>query len=308
MRGFPQNALVLRSALLILSDHTPVLRGASLQGIVLVVVLLGLSPIARAAGDLEQAEKQFAALDYKAAIATAKAVVQHGGNTPNTLARAYALLGQALAGINQEKEAERYFKLLLAVNPGFHLDAAISPKIQKPLENARAAWGGQPAITVIHHPPESGRVDESLVIKVSVVQDPMHLVRGASVTYRLPGVEGASTIAVANTGRQMVIAIPVAAVGAKPGRLSYHIDILDENKNALVRKGDSSHPLVVILAASSRPLRVSSSHAMMGPAWYARWWVWAIAGAVVVGAATTAVVVAAQPSESDVTLGWEVLP
>jgi len=270
--------------------------------------LVCLSPVALAAESLEQAEQQLAALDYSAAVTTAQTVVSRGGNAPDALVRAYALLGKALAGLGRNEDARRYFKLLLAVDPKYKLDDSVSPKIRKPLVDAMADWAGRPALTVVHRPPTTSRADQPLVLKVSVVEDPMQLVKGASVTYRMPGLNTISTIGVAGDAREVVIAIPLPALGAKPGRLRYHLDILDQNNNSLARKGSPDHPLQVTLtevAAPQQPLAAVDS-SPSGPAWYRRWWVWAIAGAVVAGATTAAVVVATRPTESDVALTWEI--
>jgi hypothetical protein len=268
---------------------------------------------------LDQAEKELQALEYTKAIRTARAVLVRGGNDPKKLKRIYALLGQALAATGQGEQAKAFFSLLLALDPGFQLERDLSPKIRAPLVKAQEDWAGRPGLTAVHRPPDEAAADRQLVLRIKVVEDPMAMVKAARVTYQLPDSATRSAVKIGGAGApELVAGIPLPALKAKPGTLRYHIDLLDQKDNIVWRAGSPDSPLRITLtgdraaaadvAASAGTDTPATSAPAASTAWYKRWWVWAIAGAVVAGAATAVVVTTAGPDKSKVGLGWEVKP
>lgn len=269
-----------------------------------------------AAPTLDQAEKELRALEYTKAIRTARAVLDRGGNDPKMLKRIYALLGQALAATGQEKQAKALFSLLLALDPGFQLGRDLSPKIRAPLVKAQEDWASRPGLTAVHRPPEEAAADQQLVLRTKVVEDPMGMVKAARVTYQLPDSAKRSAVRIGVSGEpELVAGLPLPALKARPGVLRYHIDLLDRRDNIVWRAGSPDSPLRITLTgdrAAAAPVVTESAETASAPAtstaWYKRWWVWAIAGAVVAGTATAVVVTTASPDRSTVGLGWEVKP
>jgi hypothetical protein len=270
------------------------------------------------APNLDQAERELRALEYTKAIRTARAVLDGGGNDPKTLKRIYSLLGQALAVTGKAKQAKAFFSLLLALEPGFQLGRDLSPKIRAPLVKAQEDWAGRPGLTAVHRPPEEAAADQQLVLRTRVVEDPLKMVKAARVTYQLPGSATRSAIKIGASGEPEIVAgLPLPALKAKPGVLRYHIDLLDQKDNIVWRAGspDSQHRITLTSDRAAAGMTESAekgtpvtSAPTTSTAWYKRWWVWAIAGAVVAGTATAVVVTTASPDRSTVGLGWEVKP
>lgn len=265
-----------------------------------------LSGSAAADPTLERAEQEYGALDYAKAAATARAVLDRGGNDLATLRRICALLGQSLAITGATKEAKRYFQQLLALQPDYKLPSGASPKIRAPLAAVLADWAGRPGLTAAHRPPASVSVNDQLVLKATVIEDPLKMVHAARVTYQLPGKKTSSSVKVEGRGPDLVAAIPLPALDVQPGELSYRMELLDSSGNILFSKGTAAAPLTIVVSkgAAAAP----GGGQTVGTPWYKRWWVWTIAGAVVAGAATAVVVTSATPDASKVALEWEVSP
>lgn len=275
-----------------------------------LVVLVALLPAGRAGGTeptLERAESAFAALDYVQAIEIADAVLARGRNGPDAVRRAYALLGQANAVTGQDQQAKRSFRMLLALQPDFRLPPTTSPKVRKPLTEVLADWAGRPGLSVGHRTPQAAPHDQPLRLQVLVVEDPLTMVAAAAVSWKLPGGSSWSTLRAEGRKRDYTLLVPLPVEGARPGTLSYYVELLDENNNVLLRKGDPGSPLEVRLtgAAAPGPAAPGPSPPASTP-WYKRWWVWTIAGVLVAGATTAAVVVTTRPDSTQIELGWEV--
>jgi hypothetical protein len=266
-----------------------------------------LSGTAAAEPTLLRAEQEYGALDYAKAAATAHAVLDRGGNDLAMLRRIYALLGQSLAITGATEEAKRFFQQLLALQPDYKLPSGASPKIRAPLAAVLADWAGRPGLTAAHRPPAGVSDNDPLVLKVTVIEDPLKMVHAARVTYQLPGKKTSSSVKVEGRGPDLVAAIPLPALNVQPGELSYRMELLDRSGNILFSKGTPAAPLTVVVTARTAGAAPAGAEAA-GTPWYKRWWVWTIAGAVVAGAATAVVVTSATPDASKVALEWEVSP
>jgi hypothetical protein len=144
-----------------------------------------------------------------------------------------------------------------------------------------------------------------LPLKVLVIGDHERMVQTVRLSYVLPGSSSRGGLEVAASRGDAVLMIPLPALGARPGTLKYHIEVLDKDHNVLVRKGELDEPLTVRLVEAEGGAAVARTEAEATP-WYGKWWVWAIAGAVVAGVTTAAVATTAQPDSSKVGLEWEV--
>lgn len=252
---------------------------------------------------LDRAEKQLSLMEYDKAIETATEAVHRGGNSIKDLKRAYTILAHGLAVLGQDGPARDYYTKLLVIDPKFSLSKDVSPKVRAPLITARSDRAGRPGIVAVHRPPTSARYDEQLVLRIQVIEDPLDMVKGASVHYRLPGRGKPSTLGVGGDEKELVLALPLTVLGAHAGTLTYDINLLDVYNNVVWSK----RAVDVQLVGDAPPVAAAVT-AESGSPWYTRWWVWTIAGVVVAGAATAAIVVATQPNESDVAMSWEVGP
>jgi len=266
-----------------------------------IALVLGASNAGAERIALDEAEKQQSAMEYAQAVETVQAVIERGGNSLADLKRAYVIAASSLAALGLSSDSKRYFTMLLALDPSFSLGADASPKVQAPLADAKADWGAKPRLTAVHPRVEQARVDQPLMLKLKVVGDPLKMVRGAAVSYTLPGKENPSTLGTGGDAPERVLAIPLPALEAKPGKMTYNLQLVDEHQNILWQEG----PLELELVG---PTEVAAAPVVASTPWYKHWWVWAIAGVVVAGATTAAVVATSQPDQSDIAMGWEVRP
>lgn len=266
-----------------------------------IAILLIAAPAGAERISLDEAEKQQAAMEYAQAVETVQAVLERGNNSLADVKRAYVVAASSLASLGLGSDAKRYFSRLLALDPGFSFGADVSPKVQAPLADARADWAGKPGLAAVHPRITQTRVDRPLMLKLKVVGDPLKMVRGAAVSYQLPGKESPSTLGTGGDDPERVLAIPLPALDAKPGKMTYSLQLVDGHQNVLWQDGPLELELVESSTEEAAPIVVATP-------WYKHWWVWAIAGVVVAGATTAAVVVTSRPEQSDVAMGWEVRP
>ena len=265
-----------------------------------IALLLVASPANAERIALDEAEKQQAAMEYAQAVETVQALVERGANSLADLKRAYVVAATSLASLGLSNDSKRYFTRLLALDPGFSLGADVSPKVHAPLADAKADWGKRPSLTAVHPHIGQARVDQPLTLKLKVVADPLKMVRGAAVSYQLPGKESPSTLGTGGDDSERVLAIPLPALDVKPGKMTYSLQLVDAHQNILWQEG----PLELEILGASE----AAAPIVAATPWYKRWWVWAIAGVVVAGATTAAVVATSRPDQSDIAMGWEVRP
>jgi hypothetical protein len=263
------------------------------------VLALGLSLLvgrtAAAEPSLADAQRQVLALEYGKAIQIAQRVIVRGGSSPAQLRQLYELLGQALASVGREPEAMTAFRQLLALQPDYRLPEHTSPKIRAPLAKVQSDWAGRPGLTVSRSRPGPVAIDRDLVIVIKLIEDPLHMSRSARSVCALPGREAQSFAATARIG-DVALLLPLSTLGVQRGPLHCQLELLDAHGNALWRQ-----PLELQLVPAER-LTVARANP-----WYKRWWVWTVAGVVIAGAATAAVVTATtRNTSSDIAVGWSV--
>jgi hypothetical protein len=122
---------------------------------------------------------------------------------------------------------------------------------------------------------------------VTIESDPLAHVTELVVHYRQAG-QGAYSIG-RGPASASVVEVPAAFLaGLKGGtRVEYYIEALDGLEGELVALGSPREPFVFAVAGA--PLgETAPGPGPSGSAWYKKWWVWTVAGAVVAGAATGA--------------------
>jgi len=269
----------------------------------LFLLVVGCAGSARASEPtLEEAVREFEALDYARAIQTAQQVIARGRNGPAELRRLYELLGSASAIVGHDAGTREFFQRLIALHPDYALPKHSSPKIAGPFARVRAGWGRRPGLTISHVAPREARCDQPLALRMTIVADELRLVRTARVVYSLPGgLEERRELV--PRGDTVVLDITPPSGGAAPGTLRYRLELLDKHGNVLTAAGTSTAPLTLHLPATDAPRPM-----VRGTPWYRRWWVWTIAGVIVGGATAAAVIASRKSSEdlSDVHVAWSV--
>ncbi len=208
------------------------------------------------------------------------------------LTRLLRVLAISAAALGRPEEAEAVFTRLLAIAPGFALDARLGPRTQAPFFRARGFWQAQPAPAGIEL---SATATAGQPARITVrARDPMRLAKRTVIAFRYDPGSAFRTVEL-DAG---AVAAP-RPPGAGSAALECFAQALDEHGSVLFEAGDAAAPRVFPAAAAPlaparpapkpRPLPAPPAPApslLQSPVF------WAVAGALVVGAAATGVVLA----------------
>jgi hypothetical protein len=245
---------------------------------------------------LAQAEQSLANLDYDAANAAAARLVDEHGLSHLELVHAYRILAFSDAALGKDAAARDAFQRLLVYDPGYQVDANLSPKVYAPFVEARGfmrALAVEPGVdvAVALHTGEPG------AIRVTT-RDPTGVARRGLVSYRW-GSEGAFSSAPVAIAKGATVDVPPPPQGTT--RLDYYVQILDDRESVVFESGTAFTPKSATLdlgaavavpvrteGAPAAPERAHSRSILASPIF------WAITGAVLTGA-TVGIYLAARP-------------
>jgi tetratricopeptide (TPR) repeat protein len=229
----------------------------------------------RSAATLARGKALLAAFQVEEALPLLERALAEGPHEHAELATIYEQLGIAYAYLEREQEALGAFDLLLDLEPGHLLSYELSPKATFLFERARRAGGAAPAVDLDW--PDDGSVDEPLPIDVEVIADPRGFLRRGTLHLRRRGDHAwrALDLSLLPPGRRARARVPPLASG-KPEVLELYLTVSDPAGNEVLLWADAARPRAIPLGWEPPP------------AWWERWWVWAIVGGVaVVGASVT---------------------
>jgi len=238
------------------------------------LALAGSARTARAENPhLARARTEKLALDYDKALESLRLAIETGDNDPDTLVEIFRLRGEIQAGLGRSEAATESFEYLLALEPEFAFPAGTSPKVLEPYHLARAFLNQHGPLSVRFEPAPGAPP----AVRVAVESDPLHMVAGASATYRLP--DGKRGVARTLGAESLRIELP-------PGdEIAVIAWVFDEHGNRLVTVGSEAAPLWVRTRTPAKtvPPYVRTRPPGRRPI-YARWYTWAgtavLAGAV----------------------------
>jgi tetratricopeptide (TPR) repeat protein len=253
------------------------LRCSRVLAVALVLAALAAPAGARADDNrhLADARQALAALKYEQALHALEKALYAGKNSSEDMKTIYRMLGEIHASLGHQDDAQRYFRSLLALEPTAELARGISPKIQQPFKAARDSMSARGKLDV-----RCSAGDAASGVTLDVVSDPVGMVAGARVVYRLEdGTE--QTLESSGPGSHTVrvpVTEPVSLVCAA----------VDEHGNRLVEIGSWSDPLTLapVARAESAATITEVRPAGKAPATplYGRWYVWGTAAVLAGGA------------------------
>ena len=276
----------------------------------LLLVLLVSSPAVSLAADptvpqrLEQAEQSLTNLDYDAANAAAARLVEEHGLSHIELVHAYRILAFTDAVLGKDAAARDAFQRLLVCDPGYQVDANLSPKVYAPFVEARGFMRAQAVepgidVAVTLRPTEPG------AIRVTT-RDPTQVAKRAVVSYRWGG-DGefsASPIAIA---KGAAVDVPPPPQGTT--RLDYYVQVFDERDSVVFESGNplapksatvdlNAAPVINVRVGASGPAEPERprSHSVLASPVF-----WTITGVVLAGA-TIGIYFAARPGNKTIDL------
>jgi hypothetical protein len=230
-------------------------------------------PRGDAAAQIARGKQALAVLDVEVA-AQALTAAEHGGPLSHDAhVTLWEQRGIAAAYVNDAATATQAFDMMLALDPGHFLSYTLSPKATFVFEKVRtdARAHGVPALDVTW--PRGQRVGEPMPIDLTVVADPKHFFRRATLFVRTQGEPSwrATDVELGRGGEHRVTLPAITAPRALS--LELYLKAYDDRGNEVLTWADPARPREI-------PLRYDPP-----VAWYRNTWVY-VAGIVVVGAAT----------------------
>jgi tetratricopeptide (TPR) repeat protein len=230
---------------------------------------------------LREARTLIAANQLEDARKLLERVSRQAGTAREVLAQAYLLRGKVAALQGDRAQAIDGFKRALLLQPAVEPAEPGGP-VREAFIAARDALGGA-RLAVAAWPPGLVKRGEPVSIPVLIESDPMSMVDAGELHYRVAGSGAYSTV---RGKRGAALVLPPAFLGGLlPGaRVEFYVRILDGNAAVLSELGTPQVPYV--FTVRTEILTGGTT------AWYQKWWVWTIVGAVVAGATATAAIFA----------------
>lgn len=205
---------------------------------------------------------------FDPALLALESALREGKAQPEHLQEIYRLQGETLVAVGKAQEAKEAFKILLVLNPAASLGEFVSPKIVSVLDQARGEIAGGTLQSRHQLDPKSR------LLEVFVDSDPLAMTAKVRLVY--PRKDGSAAR----------LSIPLEAGKAVfdvPGQASTGIELalLDRHGNVILAWQVEELPMVAITVVPTEKGYSSVVSPGTGKqAIWARWWVWAGAGAV----------------------------
>ncbi len=265
--------------------------------------------------EIGQAESAFAGLDFEGALTHLEAAEQRPGNSRARLVRIFSLRGLCLISLGREQQAGRAFGAALSIDPGFRLDPDLSPVYQEPFD--KLLTSGVKPLSVDVSLPDRVVFGDPVPVKVKLLSDPFGLSGKLVFRHRRAGAKKFSTVRLRLAlGKPVSFYLPPGTWVVKgTAPLEWYAKLIDRHGGMLLEEGTADHPLRVPVEAKKKielsnagPIGTAAPPIEPSPAWYKRWWVWAIIGGAAVAAGGTAAAIYLtrdSPNQRDFTLQIE---
>jgi tetratricopeptide (TPR) repeat protein len=263
----------------------------------LALLLAGVLITAPAGGALDAAIGALDDYRVKEAIALFEKAKLEGPYDHASYVRLFEQLGIAYAYDGRTDDALKAFEVLLELDPAHALRYSLSPKVTLVFEQARSRAPADKAPRIDLSWPRDRTPADPLPIDVEVISDPGAFLKTGEIGYRLQGETAFRRIALdlPPVGRSSSVMIPPIDPEAE------RAETLELAFSAFDAKGNE----VFVFAPKNAPREVPLRHEPP-PAWYQRWWIWAIAIGVVAAGSTTGVYLATHEKSSNFNLHGEI--
>lgn len=230
---------------------------------------------------VDAGRKLYDDLEYKKAQKILEKALKQTDLNDEERQAAWQLLALCQATLGDLGNAAASFKALLDLNPKFTLDrTSTPPKIYDLYEKVRSTMPGvvppdkvvvhETEISLTHVAPAEGRPGRPMDLLVRLT-DADHRASDLVLRYHGDDAAGFSEVKVASAP-EATLQIP--GIFVKKPIVTYYIAAVDASGKALASAGSEEQPLTV-------PVR---DEVKLATPVYKRWWFWAIAGVLVVGA------------------------
>ncbi|MEK6607721.1 MAG: tetratricopeptide repeat protein [Myxococcota bacterium] len=241
---------------------------------------------------IEAARKLYDQADYTRAMAALDQALTTPRNSRESLIDIYKLRALVASRGGKADDARESFKRLLAIDASYVLSETAEATALGAYAEAKAFWAGKTPPSVMPNVPGKAAEGQDLKVDPKVGSDPLAMVAGFETLVRVKGAR--------EFGRYSGMSIPATQMVA-PG-VEVVVLAVDTHGGTIASGGTLDQPLAVQVIASvpgrgpgvdadamavanARPEGEVTSQPL-----YKKWWVWAAAGAVVVGAVVGIVV------------------
>jgi tetratricopeptide (TPR) repeat protein len=193
-----------------------------------------------------------------------------------------------LAGqMGEANLAVQTFERLFTLDPAFALPDETELSTKQAYHDARMHLRGQRPLAISHIPPGGVSPGQSVKVPVKVEADPLSMIDGIALFYRLGGGGAFSVTKASPTSGAVEIPSAFLSSVRNGARVEYYVGALDANDGELATLGTAKEPFVFVVGHEEPPAAVTSQEVHRAPPWYKRAWPWVliVGGAGVVGAA-----------------------
>lgn len=208
---------------------------ATLSALALASSTLMTPRVARAqqSDPLAEADAAYAQVDFELARTKAQQAIDRGGYSRAQLARAYFLLGIALAALGEEAASRDAFSRMIALAPDSRAERGLSPRLRAPLLEARGLWTARGQSMDVRVELDATR--RNLVITTS---DPLQMGHALRVRTRAGG-------SWSEQRRQPVAStLSVPVQGGDRGAIECVVTLVDAAGNELASSGSEARPVL----------------------------------------------------------------
>jgi tetratricopeptide (TPR) repeat protein len=234
---------------------------------------------------MEKARQLIEDAEFDQALKVLNDVLSQSDLTDAVLVSGYELQGTAYLYLGKETLARQAFEKLLQAEPDHELPKGTSSKIRSLFEQLRAGRKGFKPVKLTFDKVSSAKAGKPLELKAQVADLP----EGAKVRlyYRRSGSESySSTSFSASGGGDFVALVPAFELPIESSEyaLEYYVEVGDPTGRRVAGVGDALSPMLLRVSAAKEGGGGAEPAVEQSEAWYQKWWVWTIAGAVAVGA------------------------
>ncbi|MEM9194891.1 MAG: tetratricopeptide repeat protein [Myxococcota bacterium] len=238
---------------------------------------------------VQQGQQQYEELRYEEALQTLSAALIRADNSREDKSTIYALLAFTYLALGREAEAEGAYRGLLAVDPAFEPDSALSPRMRTFFAGVRERWeaDGRPGlpppapVQIRHRSPPQGEAGDPIELEASI-EDQGARVQELVLAYRRGSEDVFQRVTAVRAGNAFRATIPGDAVA--PPLVEYYFEGLDGSGLPVAARGDVAAPLRVAVPEESSSV-------------FTQWWFWVGAAVLVAGAVTAGILIANASSD-----------
>ncbi|MFH1811268.1 MAG: hypothetical protein ABIJ09_21190 [Pseudomonadota bacterium] len=244
---------------------------------------------------------------YEESAQALREALAQRGNSPDEVATIYQHLGLVAGYMDRHDEAVDAFSRWLCIAPDAKLAQGLSPKVQKPLDEARQRMAAQQTFKLVHTPVGTMPAAGGLELDAELQPDALGLATGVTLQYRAVGAPSFAALHRDGSGR-LIFTVSSSELPACQDA-EYFLQINEAHGGAIGQFGSERTPIRVRAAQAAVVATAAAGAAVdeVSAPFYAQTWFLVAAGVgaalLVAGGTTVAVVALAPPAAESASFG-----